>query len=105
MNMNLSKLREIVTDREGWHAQSVGSQRVRHSTEQQQNKCFPSSVSQGNRDNSKSKQMGPNLTFMLCTAKETMNKTKTPSTYWEKIFANDVNNKNLIYKQLIKLNS
>ena len=30
MNMSLSKLREIVKDREAWHAQSMGSQRVRH---------------------------------------------------------------------------
>ena len=26
MNMSLSKLREIVKDREAWHAQSMGSQ-------------------------------------------------------------------------------
>ena len=30
MNMNLSKLWEIVKDREAWHVQSMGSQRVRH---------------------------------------------------------------------------
>ena len=36
--MNLSKLREIVTDREAWHAAAMGSQRVRHNlaTKQQQ---------------------------------------------------------------------
>ena len=38
MDMDLSKLWEIVKDREGWLAAVVGSQRVRHSlaTEQQQ---------------------------------------------------------------------
>jgi len=49
--------------------QSMGSQRVTHSTEQQQNKYFPISVSQGKRNKSKSKQMGPNLTFMLLHSK------------------------------------
>ena len=44
----------------------------------------------------------------FCTAKETINKTKTQPTEWEKIFANDVSDKGLvskIYKELIKLNS
>ena len=30
MDMNLSKLRELVMDREGWCAKSIGSQRVRY---------------------------------------------------------------------------
>ena len=30
MDMSLSKLRELVMDREAWRAQSMGSQRVRH---------------------------------------------------------------------------
>ena len=30
MGMNLSKLRELVMDREGWCAKSIGSQRVRY---------------------------------------------------------------------------
>ena len=30
MNMSLSKLQELVTDREAWHAAYLGLQRVRH---------------------------------------------------------------------------
>ena len=30
MDMSLSKLQEMVMDRETWHAASMGSQRVRH---------------------------------------------------------------------------
>ena len=30
MNMNLSKLQEIVKDREAWRAESMGLQRIRH---------------------------------------------------------------------------
>ena len=30
MDMNLGKLWEMVRDREAWHAQSMGVQRVRH---------------------------------------------------------------------------
>ena len=43
----------------------------------------------------------------FCTAKETINKTKRQPTEWEKIFANDVADQELIYKlyrQLIQLN-
>ena len=43
-----------------------------------------------------------------CTAKETINKMKRQHSEWEKIFANDVTDKGLIfkiYKQLIKLNN
>ena len=43
----------------------------------------------------------------FCTAKETINKTKRQSTEWEKIFANDVTDREFIskiYKQLIQLN-
>ena len=44
----------------------------------------------------------------FCTAKETINKTKTQPTDCKKVFANDVTNKGLaskIYKQLMMLNS
>ena len=44
----------------------------------------------------------------FCTAKETVNQTKRQPTDWEKIFANDISDKELvskIYKELIKLNS
>ena len=34
----------------------------------------------------------------FCTAKETINKTKRQPTEWEKIFANDISNKELISK-------
>ena len=30
MDMSMSKLRELIMDRETWHAASMGSQRVRH---------------------------------------------------------------------------
>ena len=49
--------------------------------------------------------MGPNETF--CTAKETINKTKSQPSKWEKIFANEATDKGLIskiYKQLVQLN-
>ena len=42
----------------------------------------------------------------FCTAKETINKTKRQTTEWEKIFANEVNDKGLIskiYKYLLQL--
>ena len=42
----------------------------------------------------------------FCTAKETVNKTKTQPTEWEKIFTNDLSDKGIvpkIYKELIKL--
>ena len=46
--------------------------------------------------------------LQTCTAKETINKMKRQPTDWEKIFANDVTDKGLvfkIYKQLKMLNS
>ena len=41
-DMSLSKLQEIVKDREAWHVQSMGPQRVGHDweTEQQQSKTI-----------------------------------------------------------------
>ena len=44
----------------------------------------------------------------FCTAKETVNKTKSQPTKWEKIFSNDISDKGLVsktYKELIKLKS
>ena len=44
----------------------------------------------------------------FCTAKETINKTKRQLTEWEKIFANDILDKGLvykIYKELTKLHT
>ena len=43
----------------------------------------------------------------FCTVKETINKTKRQPMEWEKIFANDISDEELlakIYKELIKLN-
>ena len=43
----------------------------------------------------------------FCTAKETINKMKRPTTKWEKIFANNISESGLIskiYKELIQLN-
>ena len=43
----------------------------------------------------------------FCTAKETINKTKKQPSEWEKIFANEATDKELIsktYKQLMQLN-
>ena len=48
--------------------------------------------------------MEPNQTYMLRTAKQTINKIKRQSTELEKIFAKDATNKGLIskiYKQFI----
>ena len=47
-------------------------------------------------------------TKSFCTAKETISKTKSQPTEWEKIFADDISDKGLvskIYKELIKLNT
>ena len=44
----------------------------------------------------------------FCTAKETINETKRQPSEWEKIFANEPNDKGLIskiYKQLMQLNN
>ena len=44
----------------------------------------------------------------FCTAKETINKMKRQPSEWEKIIANETNDKGLIskiYKQLIQLNN
>jgi len=52
--------------------------------------------------------LGLNQSKSFYTAKETINKTKRKSTEWEKIFANDISVKWLvykIYKELIKLNT
>ena len=46
MDMSLSKLQEMVKDREAWGVQSMGSQRVRHdsATEQHQQHFWQGSV-------------------------------------------------------------
>ena len=52
--------------------------------------------------------MGFNKLKSFCTAKETLNKTKRQPTEWEKIFASDSTDKELIskiYKHLLQLNT
>ena len=59
---------------------------------------FLRSVSQGNRNKSKNKQIGPNQTDKLSLSKENHKQTKRQPTDWEKIFANDATDKDLISK-------
>ena len=63
------------------------------------------SISQGNRNESKYEQMGPNQTYKLLYSKGTINDIRRKPMDWEKkIFANDATDKGLIskpYKQLI----
>ena len=44
MNMSLSRFWEIVKDREDWHLQSVGSQRVRHDLATELQQTLPDGV-------------------------------------------------------------
>ena len=65
---------------------------------------FFRSVSLSNGNKNENKQMGLKS---FCTAKETINKMKWQPTEWEKIFANDVTEEEIIskiYKQLRQLN-
>ena len=61
------------------------------------------SVSSGQGNKTKNKQMGQHKDKSFGTVKETINKMKRPPTKWEKIFANNICNKGLIskiYKEL-----
>ena len=72
------------------------------------NKFFFRSVSQGYRNKSKNKPMGPNQTDKLWHSKGNQKKTKRQLTEWEKIVSNGATDKALItriYKQLIQLSS
>ena len=42
--------------------------------------------------------MGPHEDKNFCTAKEIINKTKRQPREWEKIFANDILDKGLVFK-------
>ena len=69
--------------------------------------CFLRSVSQGNRNKSKNKQMGCNQMYKLLQQSKPSTKGRQ-SMDWENIFANDATNKGLIfkiYKQLIQFNN
>ena len=37
--------------------------------------------------------MGPNITSIFCTAKDTIDKMKRKTTEWDKIFTNDMTDK------------
>ena len=66
-------------------------------------------VSAGKGNKSKNELLGPHLDRKIsCTVKETISKTKRQPTEWEKIFANDISDKGLVfkvYRELIKLNT
>ena len=52
--------------------------------------------------------LGPHQNKNFCTVKETISKTKRQPTEWEKIFANDISDKELVFnisKELVKLNT
>ena len=56
----------------------------------------------------KSELLGPHEDKNFCTAKETINKTKRQPMEWERIFANDISDKELvskIYKELTRLHT
>ena len=65
-------------------------------------------ISKGKGNKSKNELLGLHQDKTVCTAKETVKKTKTQPMLWEKIFANDISDKGLvskICKELLKLNT
>ena len=62
----------------------------------QLHKCFLRSVSQGNRNKSKNKPMGPNQTYKLLHSKGNHKKQKRQPMEWKKIVSNDATDKGLI---------
>ena len=58
---------------------------------------------QGNRNENKNKQMGPNQTYKLARQRKPSKEMKSQSMEWEKVFADSAINKGLISKRWEKL--
>ena len=54
---------------------------------------------QGNRNENKNKQMGPNQTYKLARQRKPSKEMKSQSMEWEKVFADSAINKGLISKR------
>ena len=64
----------------------------------QQQQFLAQPVSKGKENKSKNQLLVPHQDKNFCIAKETINKTKRQLTEWEKVFANDILDKNLVFK-------
>ena len=87
-----------------WHHKTPRREHRQNILGHKSYQCFLRSVSQGNRNKSKNKQMGPNQTYKLLYSKGIHKENKKTTYGLGKIFANNVTDKGLvpkIYKQLI----